>query len=320
LPLAFLAPLWGRTHPQWLIIATFLCFGGHSLSMGFNIPAYWTVIGKTVPVHWRGRMYGIAGGIAGVCTLGTEWLLRNVVLGGPDGGFPDGYGRGFLLGFAFLTVSILPFLWLREPRSEPTTEDVGFRWSAATMLWSSDPRFRRLTLSQTVYMLTGVAAPFLALLAERRLGKGAADLALYTSVSVFTAAIGALLIGWLADRWGNRPMTAIACVVGAATFLVALFAQSNGAFALAFALWALATAGVDLAANNLMMELAGDSGRIPLYSALYNIVRAAPRTLAPWLGGLLVGWLGYGPIMVLAALAALAALLVLRERRVDLTG
>lgn len=318
LPLAFLAPMWGITHPSWLIIATFLCFCAHSLCMGFNIPAYWTVIAKSVPQHWRGRMFGVAGGIAGICTIGTERVLSTVVLGGSNGGFPDGFGRGFLIGFILLTVSILPFPFLREPRSEPKT-DGDFRWDLAIALWRSDTRFRRLAISQTVYTLTSAAAPFLALLAEHRLGKGNANLALYTTVSVFTAAVGSLFIGWLADRWGNRPMTAMACLFGAATFLVAIVAPNNFVFALVFALWALATAGIDVAANTLMMELAGDSEKIPLYSALYNIVRAAPRTLAPWLGGILVGWLGYPPIMAFAAIAALASLLLLHGGRSKLT-
>ncbi len=313
LPLAFLAPLWGRTQPKLLIVATFLCFSGHSLSMGFNIPAYWTVIAKTIPQHWRGRMYGLAGGIAGICTLFTERLLSTTVLGGPSGGFPDGFGRGFLIGFVILTVSILPFLWMREPRAEPNREG-GLKLADAWMLWRSDARLRRLTLSQAVFLLTQAAAPFFILLAGRRFGKNPVELALFTAVAVFTGALGSLVCGWLADRWGNRPVTALACALGAATFALALLAPTSLIFAGVFALWALATAGVDVAANNLMMELAGDSAKIPLYSSVYNIVRAAPRTLAPWLGGLMVGLVGYAPVMAFAGLSALAALYLMRER------
>ena len=60
-----------------------------------------------------------------------------------------------------------------------------------------------------------------------------------------------------------------------------------------------------------MMELAGHSSRIPLYSALYNIVRAVPRMIAPWLGGIAVGIVGYRPLMGVAVAAALTSLALL---------
>lgn len=317
LPLAFLAPLWGKTHPDWLVIATFLGFCGHSLSMGFNIPAYWTAIGKTIPTHWRGRLYGFAGGIAGVCTLGTEWVLRHVVLGS---GFPGGYGIGFGLGFAILTITIIPFLFLREPDSIPAEGSVRAKNIDIAHLraaWQGDARFRRLSYSQVVFALTQVASPFLALYATRRFGEAHADLALYTAVSIFAGSVAALLIGWLADRIGNHPMVVFAGIAGAGGFLFALLAPSGGTFATVFVLWALATAGVDVAANNLMMELAGDATNIPTYSALYNLVRAVPRMIAPWLGGLAVAHIGYGPLMGIAAAAALGSLglLITRTKR-----
>lgn len=311
LPLAFLAPLWGKTHPSWLITATFLGFCGHSLAMGFNIPAYWTAIGKTIPAHWRGRLFGIGGGIAGVCTLGTEWVLRHVVLGQ---GF-SGFGTGFGLGFAILTVTVIPFLFLREPDSEPTAESTpGVSVARLWETWRGDARFRRLGYSQIVFALTQVAAPFLALYATQRFGEEHADLALYTAVSIFAGSLAALVIGWLADRWGNLSMVVVACVAAIIGFGGALFLPTGGSFAAVFVLWALATAGVDLAASNLMMELAGDATRIPLYSALYNLVRAAPRMVAPWLGGLAVKAIGYDPLMVVAAVAALGSLVLLRPR------
>ena len=311
LPLAFLTPLWGRSHPDWLVAATFIGFCGHSLAMGFNIPAYWTAIGKTVPTHWRGRLFGIAGGIAGVCTLGTEWVLRHLVLGS---GFPGGFGLGFGIGFAILTVTIFPFLLLREPDGRPGEgAEPPAALSVAVLLatWRADSRFRRLSYSQILFALTQVAAPFLALFAVRRFGDEHADLALYTAVSIFAGSVAALLIGWLADRWGNLPMVVVACVAAMASFIFALVAPSGGSFATVFVLWALATAGVDLAASNLMMELAGHASRIPLYSALYNLVRAAPRMVAPWLGGVAVGLIGYGPLMGVAAGAALLSLALL---------
>ena len=81
LPLALLTLLWGRTHPHWLLAAVFVCIGFHAAMMGLNQPAYWVVVGKCVPQHWRGRLFGYAGGVAGLLGLGVERLLRHFLSG-----------------------------------------------------------------------------------------------------------------------------------------------------------------------------------------------------------------------------------------------
>ena len=106
-PLAALTLLWGRMHPHWLLATVFVCIGFHATMMGLNQPAYWVVVGKCVPARWRGRLFGYAGGVAGLLGLGVERLLHHS-LSGPAGGFPDGYGHLFFLAFAVMTVSVLP--------------------------------------------------------------------------------------------------------------------------------------------------------------------------------------------------------------------
>ena len=82
--------------------------------MGLNQPAYWVVVGKCVPAHWRGRLFGYAGGVAGVLGLGVERLLHPQ-LSGPAGGFPDGYAHIFLIAFVVMTVSCAAAGHVREP-------------------------------------------------------------------------------------------------------------------------------------------------------------------------------------------------------------
>ena len=86
--------------------------------MGLNQPAYWVVVGKSVPAAWRGRLYGYAGGVAGVLGLGMDALLRHL-LSGPNGGFPSGYALGFFIGFLLMTLSVLPLGVIREPAGQP---------------------------------------------------------------------------------------------------------------------------------------------------------------------------------------------------------
>jgi MFS family permease len=319
LPLAFLAPLWGESNKNLLILAVFLCYGGHSACMGVNIPAYWTVVAKAIPPHWRGRMFGVAGGIAGVMGFGTEWFMEHVVLAGPNHGFPNGFGHGFHLGFWILTLSIVPFLWLREPES---VLNEGADVPAAPLLdipalravWQEDHRFRRFARSLSLFMLCNMAASFFVLDARQRFGDGA-NIALYTATGVVVGSLGSLVIGWLADKHGNLRMVLFSCGLALCAFLTALAAPSGTIYAGVFALWALSTAGVDLAAGNFMMQMAGTPTRIPLYSALFNIVRAIPRAIAPLVGGVFVERYGQTYLMwICCALCIISLSLLVKAR------
>ena len=131
----------------------------------------------------------------------------------------------------------------------------------------------------------------------------------YTATLVLGSAFGGLGWGAWADRAGNKVvlLASTACAVFAGAF--ALFAPSPLAFGGVFVALALATAGVGLAGNNIVMEYAGGARDIALYTTIYNTVTAVPRAVAPLLGGLLADRLGgYGLLFPLSAVLALASL------------
>ena len=305
--------LWGRTHPGWLVAALFGLITLHAGAMGLNQPAYWVVIGKCVPAAWRGRLFGYAGGIAGVLSLGMDSLLRRL-LSGPDGGFPQGYALGFLIGFLILTLSVLPLGFVREPVGQPRLDDdphTGHYGRDSRHVWQTNPGFRRFLYGQIALTLSTLAVPFYVLYAERHLRAGTDDAADYTATLVLVASFGGLAWGAWSDRAGNKIVLLASCLCAALASVCALIAPTPLLFFGVFALLALATAGIGIAGNNIVMEYAGTPREIPLYTALYNAVTALPRAAAPLLGGLLADHVGgYPALFLLSAVLAFAALLL----------
>ena len=316
LALVPLTLLWGRTHPGWLIAALFGVVTVHAGAMGFNQPAYWVVVGKSVPPAWRGRLFGYAGGVAGVLGLGMDGLLRRL-LSGPDGGFPQGYALCFLIAFGLMTVSVLPFAVIREPLGQPARGDdphTGHYREDSLRVWRTNVGFRRFLYGQIALTSASLAVPFYVLYAQRHLRAGSDSVAGYTAALVLVASFGSLAWGAWSDRAGNKVvlLAACACAAGAAVF--ALLAPTPLLFFGVFILLALGTSGMNIAGNNIVMEYAGTPREIPLYTALYNAVTALPRAAAPLLGGVLADRAGgYTTLFVLSAvLAAIALLLTLR--------
>ena len=316
LALAPLTLLWGTTHPGWLIAAVFGAIAVHAGAMGINQPAYWVVIGKCVPAAWRGRLFGYAGGVAGVLGLGMDSLLRRL-LSGPTGGFPQGYALGFLIGFVLLIVSCLPLGFVKEPLHEARSEDdphSGHYGRDSRTVWRTNSHFRRFLYGQIALTMASLAVPFYVLYAQHHLHAGAESVAGYTASLVLATAFGGLLWGAWGDHGGNKNVLLVSCGCAGAASVLALFASTPLLFYGVFILLALALAGGGIAGNNIVMEYAGSAREIPLYTVLYNAVTALPRAAAPLLGGLLADHFGgYESVFVLSTvLACLALLLTLR--------
>ncbi len=327
--LVLLAPLtlwWGRNHPDWLIAAFFVLVGVHSVSMGLNMPAYWMLVGKVIDPRWRGRLYGIAGGVSGLLGIGTEAVLRRMVLGGPDGGFPGGYARGFWLGFVLMTVSMMAFLWVREPSGHGTDSSaavpagiVGLR--DLGRYWRSDRGMRVLVVGQGLFLLSGMATPFLVLHAERSLGAGSGHVSLYTASSVFAGAFGSLVAGWLADRIGHLSVLVGGMALCVGSLALSIVVRDPGGYASVFVISTIGLATVGLASSNLIMERAGDPVRIGYATSFFNLATAAPRAAAPLLGGVMAGVAGYPAVFAICVLVALTGTLAtLPLRRIPSAG
>ena len=308
--------LWGRTHPGWLLAGTFGAIALHAGAMGVNQPAYWVVVGKCIPPAWRGRLFGYAGGVAGVLGFGMDGLLRRL-LSGPTGGFPHGYALGFLIGFVILLISCLPLGVVREPVQAPRTEDdphTGHYRRDSARVWRTNTGFRRFLYGQIALTLASLAVPFYVLFAQHRLHAGGGSVAGYTAALVLVTAFGGLGLGAWSDHGGNKNVLLLSCAFAGAASVFALCAPSPLLFYSVFGALALAGAGAGISGNNIVMEYAGTPAEIPLYTAMYNAVTALPRAAAPLLGGLLADqWGGYkGVFWLSAALSALALLLTLR--------
>lgn len=325
LPLVWLTPLWAGTHPGWLIATVFACFALHAGAMGVNQPAYWVVVAKCVPVHWRGRLFGYGGGLAGLVGLGLDRVLGHF-LSGPHGGFPIGYGHVFLIGCVILLVSFLPLGIVREPLTVAPQENdphTGHYGRDSLFVWRTNSGFRRFLCAQVVFSCATLATPFFVLDAGRRLHAGPAALAGYTATLVLAAAFGSLGWGAWGDKSGNKIvlLASTACAVFAG--LGAALAPTAQVYYAVFAASALALAGVGIAGNNVTMEYAGSPREIALYTALLNAVTALPRAAAPLVGGLIADASGgYCPVFLLSAALALASLLMtlrVEEPRAALT-
>ncbi|MDR7273443.1 MFS transporter [Catenuloplanes atrovinosus] len=159
------------------------------------------------------------------------------------------------------------------------------------------------------------------------LGEGHADADLLRIVgivlSVHIAGMYGLspVTGWLADRYGRRPV-----IVGGLTLLITACAVAGTAghdtpmLTLGLALLGLGWSGTMVGGSTLLSESVPQDGR-PAVQGLSDLVMGVAGAGAGALSGAVVAFGGYGTLTVLAAMAALPVLaLALRSRGVSTPG
>lgn len=252
-----------------------------SLARGFSSVATKDVLGKTVPKTRRGQVGGFAASVAGFGTLiFAVWLWWR-----GDGAAPYAalLSAGALLWF--LAASLYGSMDERPGATEGGGN--GLREALASLgVLRDDPSFRRFLAARALLMGSGLAAPFLVVLAQQR-----AD----TSLAYFFVAQGlaALLSGpaWgvAADRSSRVLMmvTALAAgTLGTTVYLADTWAPELLAtpwfLPAAFFVLAVIHDGVRLARKTYVVDLAGGNKRTD-YVAVGNSVIGVLLLLA---GGL----------------------------------
>ena len=159
-----------------------------------------TTQGKVLPYNIRGRLISVSGAIGGLLAVIAALLLMAKWLG-------EGQGRFdliFLFIFVCFGASALVLIGLVEtPREEKDGEDA-IRFRDTVEVFLSDREFRKLLVCAMFASSILLLFPHLAVFGRRELGLGITSFAMMVVYqNIFMAAIS-IVVGWLADRHGNR--------------------------------------------------------------------------------------------------------------------
>lgn len=236
---------------------------------------------------------------------------------GPNGpAFPYNYGLLFLLGSAFLLVSLASFSLVREPKQEAQEQKQPWRVYLPRMmaLLRQDKQFRLINIVRLLAGLGGLALPFYVVYATDILRISDEDIGLFVSAQVLGGIIASLGMGYLNERSGSKVVTQATVALGLITPIVALaihyfaphIAAVTYSYALVFVFIGANYSGYTQGFMNLVLEMAPPDER-PAYVGLYNTVGGAVL-VAPLLGGWLLQTTSYPVLFGMAAIGATTSL------------
>ncbi|MDZ7669346.1 MAG: MFS transporter [Gammaproteobacteria bacterium] len=275
-----------------------------SLARGFSSVASKDVLGKTVPKTRRGRVTGFASSAAGLGTLvfaGVLWFSSD-----------DQRPYAMLLGSAALLWFASAAIYAAIQEEAGATEGGGNGLTqalASLAVLRDDADFRHFLAVRALLVGSGLAAPFLVVLANQR---AETSLAYFLLAQGLSALLSGPAWGAFADRSSRRLLMLAgggAGLLGTGVFLADRLAPELAATAWflpgAFFVLALLHDGVRLGRKTYVVDLAGGDKRTD-YVAVGNTIIGALLLVVGGLTAVIAQFSAAGAILALS-LAAFAA-------------
>ena len=297
--------------PAILITGFFVLYVANSLASGWAGLPFMDIVAKTIPVQRRGTYFGTRLLIGGALSVAGSLVVRYALSEQLGRTFPASVGQLMAMAALFAVTALLAFGFVVEPPGEVReVTSLSAHLGRAAGIPRRDRNFRSFLATRVMLMAAQMATPFFAVYASRELGAGPEMVGVYLAFNMTASLLSNLMWSRLSDWTGNRAVIRLAASLGLTMALVAWLSgpldQTLGLtfiaawlFTIVFFVLGAFQSGIAVGGMSLLLEIAPTGDRA-LYVGLANSVLGV-ALLSTSVGGLLVDWLGYRGVFLLAA-------------------
>jgi MFS family permease len=286
--LAWLLPGIGRSTALTIAFVLLIWQG---LGGGLTATVWQSMIGKIIPVSWRGGFFGAQSSAANLFASVTAVLAGQILERFTS---PLNFTLCFLLAGLSMAISYFFLASTREVEHVPSRANASRQqvWEDVKGILRSDGPFRRFVLIRAIFQLGMMAFSFYAVYAVGELGASEGLVGWLTGILIFADMAANPVLGALGDRRGHRLVLFVGALAGIATVVG----------------WT----------TTMVISLEfGTPAEQATYIGLSNTIIAPATLAAPFLAGWMVESFGYQTMFRTSAgifiLTALLALNLYRE-------
>lgn len=290
--------LFAQESPAVALILFFVFLGMGAMGGGIVTPAWFTMIGKVIPVQRRGIFFGLADGggllmgIVGAFVVGIT--LDQVA-------YPLNFATLFLIASIIMAFSWLSLSLTREPESESVKQQIPLRQyiSQLPAVLKQNHNYRRFVISYSVNHISMMVLGFFIVYGNETFKLSGADIGMLTALLIGSQAIMQLILGWVGDRHGHKFNLVLSALAIALSALNAIVATDLASFIPTFLLLGTALASDNVSRFNIVLEFAPPEDQ-PTYIGLTNTLLAPIIFLAPVIGGWIASTFGFHVMFMVA--------------------
>lgn len=295
--------LFAESAPIIALLCLYLVIGLGAFGNGVATPAWFSMIGKVLPVNRRGIFFGVSEGLGTLMGIAGAFFVGRVL---DEMGYPLNFATLFLVAAVFMGISWIGLALNREPESPIVKEHIPFShyFRRLPAILRDNHNFRRFLLSYSISRLGTMGVGFFIVFGNENFALTGADIGLLTAILIGSQAAMQLLLGWLADKRGHKANLTVSGFALALAAIVALGATDLRGLIPAFMLLGVGLASDHVSRLNIILEFAAPEDQ-PTFIGLTNTLLAPVVFLAPILGGWLADF-GFEALFMLMAGCGLA--------------
>ena len=295
--------LFAESAPIAALLFIYLVIGLGAFGNGVATPAWFSMIGKVLPVNRRGIFFGLSEGLGTLMGIIGAYFVGRVL---DEMGYPLNFATLFLVAAVFMGISWIGLALNREPESPIVKEHIPFShyFRRLPAILRDNHNFRRFLLSYSISRLSTMGVGFFIVFGNESFQLSGADVGLLTAILIGSQAAMQLLLGWLADKRGHKANLTVSGFALASAAVLAMGATDLAGLMPAFVLLGVGLASDHVSRLNIILEFAAPEDQ-PTFIGLTNTLLAPVVFLAPILGGWLADF-GFETLFILMAVCGLA--------------
>lgn len=289
--------------PLAALLCVYLVIGLGAFGNGVATPAWFSMIGKVLPVNRRGIFFGVSAGLGTLMGIAGAHFVGIIL---DDFAYPQNFALLFLIAAAFMGISWIGLSLNREPESPVVKRQISQRRYLRQLpgILRENHNYRRFLLSYCISRLSLMGTSFFIVFGNDNFNLVGADVALLTAVLIGSEAVMQLALGWLGDRRGHKLNLMISGFAIALAALVAITASDMLDLVFAFVLLGAALASDKISHLNIVLEFAVPEDQ-PTFIGLTNTLLAPVTFFAPILGGWVATTFDYNSLFIVTMLCGL---------------
>jgi MFS family permease len=279
------------------------------IGAGLTANGWQSMLAKVIPSKTRARFFGVQSAAANLlASVGA--LLAGLLL---QKASPHlGYTLCFLIAFIFIMISMFFLSLTREQRVEKPrslSQSTPLMQSVSSIL-QKDRIFLGFLVSRTFFQFGMMSFAFYMVYGVRYLNMSTTYAGVMTSLLLVTQVVSNPILGWVADRWGHRPVLILGSFSAMLSALFAWLATSHSFFPLVMILSGIANTTFWTIGIAYTLEFGTDDTR-PTYVGILNTLGAPAAILAPLFGGWLADSFSYSVMFIASAGLSLLTAVIL---------